>query len=67
MYLPDAVFATPFESKEEGNDQESINHVPYLTRDTISESDKMRKHHTQESQKVSPFQAGDHKAANNRQ
>ena len=40
MYLPDAVFATPFESKEEGNDQESINHVPYLTRDTISESDK---------------------------
>ena len=26
-----------------------------------------RKHHTQESQEVSPFPAGDHKAAMNRQ
>ena len=32
------------------------------------ESDKnTRKHHTQESQEVSPFPAGDHKAARNRQ
>ena len=39
--------------------------VPHLTQDTIWESDKNTiKHHTQESQEVSP---GDHKAAMNRQ
>ena len=44
------------------------NQVPHLTRDTIWEGDKnMRKHHTHESQEVSPFQTGDHKAARNRQ
>ena len=42
------------------------NQVPYLTQDTIWESDKnTRKHHILESQKVSPFPAGDHKAAMN--
>ena len=40
------------------------NQVPYLTQDTILESDKnTRKHLIQESQEVSPFLAGDHKAA----
>ena len=40
------------------------NQVPHLTWDTIWESDKnTRKHNTQESQEVSPFRAGDHKAA----
>ena len=35
------------------------NQVPHLTRDTIWESDKnTRKHHSQESQGVSPFPAG---------
>ena len=44
------------------------NQVPHHTRDTIWESDKnTRKHHTQESQEFSPFLAGDHKAARNRQ
>ena len=44
------------------------NQVPHLTRDTIWQSDKnTRKHLTQESQEVSSFQAGDHKAATNRQ
>ena len=44
------------------------NQVPHLTRDTIWESDQnTRNHHTQESQEVSPFPAGDHKAAWNRQ
>ena len=44
------------------------NQVPHLTRDTIWEGDKnTRKHHTNESQEVSPFPAGDHKAARNRQ
>ena len=40
--------------------------VPHLARDIIWESDKStRKHHTQESQEVSPFPAGDHRAARN--
>ena len=39
------------------------NQVPYLTKNTIWESDKnTRKHHAQESQEVSPFHADDHKA-----
>ena len=43
------------------------NQVPHLTRDTIWGSDKnTSKHHTKESQEVSPFQTGDHKAAMNR-
>ena len=44
------------------------NHIPHLTQDTIWESDKnLRKFHIQDSQEVSPFPAGDHKAARNRQ
>ena len=42
------------------------NQVPHLTQDTVWESDKnTRKHHKQESQEVSPFPTGDHKAARN--
>ena len=41
--------------------------VPHLTLDTVSESDKnTRKHHIQESQEISPFKAGDLKAARKR-
>ena len=44
------------------------NQVPHLTQHTTWESDKnTRKHHIQESQEVSPFSAGDHKAAMNKQ
>ena len=44
------------------------NQVSQLTRETIWKSDKtIRKLDTQESQEVSPFPAGDHKAARNRQ
>ena len=44
------------------------NQVPHLTQDTTWESDKnTRKHHIQECQEVSPFPAGDHKAAMNGQ
>ena len=44
------------------------NQIPNLTQDTIWESDKnTRKHHMHESQVVSPFPAGDHKAARYRQ
>ena len=39
------------------------NQITHLTQDTIWESDKIaRKHHTQNSQEVSPFLADDHKA-----
>ena len=44
------------------------NQIQHLTQDTIWKSDKnTRKHHTQKDQDVSPFPAGDHKAARNRQ
>ena len=40
------------------------NHVTHLTQDIVWESDKYtRKHQIQESQEVSPFPAGDYKAA----
>ena len=40
------------------------NQVPNLTQDTAWESDKNTgKHHTQDSQMVSPFPTGEHKAA----
>ena len=41
------------------------NQLPYLTMDTIWESDKYAENikDIQESQEVSPFLAGDHKAA----
>ena len=43
------------------------NQIPHPAQDTIWERNKYtRKHHAQESQEVSPFQAGDHKAARNR-
>ena len=39
------------------------NQVPHLTKGTVWENDKnTRKHHIQESQAVSPFTTGDHKA-----
>ena len=45
-----------------------LNQAPHPTQGTIWESDKnTRKHHMQESQEASPFPAGGHKAAMNRQ
>ena len=42
--------------------------VPQLTQDTSWDSDKITiQHNIQESQEAMPFQAGDHKAAMNRQ
>ena len=44
------------------------NQIAHLTQDHIWESDKKsRKHHIQERQEVSPFSAGVHKTARNRQ
>ena len=52
--------------KKKAKIRNRCNPVPHPTRDTIIESDKnARKHHTQESQEVSPFLAGDPKAARN--
>ena len=42
--------------------------VPHFNQDSIWQSNKnTRKNHTTESQEVSPFPAGNHKAARNRQ
>ena len=56
------------QSKEEGKYQESIQSMTDLIQDTtwLSDKDTLRKDHIQESQEVSPFPAGDHKAAMNR-
>ena len=54
--------------RKKANIRNRYNQVPHLTRDTIWENDKKtRKLHKQESQEVSHFPAGDHKAARNRQ
>ena len=48
---------------KKAENQNWYNQVPHLTKDTIWETDKnTSKHHIQESQEVSPFPAGDHKA-----
>ena len=56
------------ESKEEYKDQELIQSstTPDL-RNHMGMWQNTRSHHTQESQEVSHFTAGDHKAARNRQ
>ena len=43
-----------------------FNQVPHLTQDTTWESGKTQSNLTNKSQGVSPFPAGDHKAAMNR-
>ena len=59
---------TEIESKKDGKDRNRYNQASHLTRDTTLESNKTTiKHHTQESQDVSPFPASDHKATTNRQ
>ena len=65
------------QSKKEGKDQKSIQWVPHLAQDTIMESDKTqeniiyqkakRSSYISESQEISPFPAGDHKATMTRQ
>ena len=57
-----------FKVRKEGKIRNRYNQAPHLTQDPTWESDKNTiKHHMQESQDVSPFPAGDHKAAMNRQ
>ena len=53
--------------RKKANIRNRYNQVPQLTQNTKLENDKnTRKHHTQESEEVSSFPAGDHKAAMNR-
>ena len=54
------------ESKKEGKDQESIQSIPHLTQDTNWKVTLSQLDITNESQEISPFQAGDHKASINR-
>ena len=57
-----------YKIKQEGKDQESIQSS--TTPDPghhIGKGQNTRKYHIQESQEVSPFPAGDHKAAMNRE
>ena len=46
--------------------RDGYNQVPHLTQDTTWESNKTTINITNKSQEVSPFPAGDHKAAMNR-
>ena len=54
------------ESKKEGKDQESIQSSPLLTQDTNRKVTTSQLDITNESQEVSSFQTGDHKASINR-
>ena len=52
--------------KKKANIRNRYNQVSHITRDNIWKSDKnTRKQYTQQSQEVSPFPAGDYKAARN--
>ena len=50
------------ESTKEGKDQESINQVSHLTQDTNGKVTNTQSEITNESQEVSPFPVGNHKA-----
>ena len=54
------------ESKKEGKDKESIQSSPHLTQDTNWKVTPSQLDIKNESQEVSPFQTGDHKAPINR-
>ena len=59
---------THIQVRKKANIRNQYNQAPHLTHDTTWESNKNTiKHHTQESQEVSPFPAGDRKATTNRQ
>ena len=55
-----------YKIKKDGKDLETLNQVLHLTQDTTWESNKDTINITNKSQEVSPFPAGDHKAAMNR-
>ena len=66
LYLETFKFCKTYKVRKKAKTRNRCDLIPHLTKDTILDSDKStRKHHKQESQEVSPFPAGDHKAARN--
>ena len=57
---------TIFKVRKEAKIRKRYNQVPHSTQDTTWESNKNTINITNNSQEVSPFRAGDHKAAMNR-
>ena len=55
----------PDQSKKEGKDQESIHQAPHLIQDTNVKVTTSQLDIRNESQEVTPFPAGDHKASVN--
>ena len=54
----------PLQSKKKGKDQEyQYKQAPHMTQDTNEKVTTSQSDNTNESQKVSPFPAGDHKAS----
>ena len=65
--MPTKVFETnAYESKKEGNDQESIHSSTTPGPGNQWESDNFTIRNHNDSQEVSPFPAGDHKVSINR-
>ena len=63
VYTPNTGPLLISQNKKEVKIWNLYNQAPHQTQDTMYESDKNTiKHHKQESQEVSPFPAGDHKA-----
>ena len=58
--------ANTMKVKKKAKIRKRYNQVPHLTQDTTCESNKNTINITNTSQEVSPFPAGDHKAAMNR-
>ena len=64
-YFPLIICVKTVERKKDSKDQESINQAPHLTKDTNGKVTTSQLDITNESQEVSPFPAGDHKASIN--
>ena len=66
MWIKTHICLVRLKVRKEAEIRKRYNQVPHLTQDTTGESNKIQKHITNKSQEVSPFPAGDHKAAMNR-
>ena len=64
--VPYVIFLDTDHSKKDDKIRKRYNQVLHLTQDTTWESNKKSINITNKSQEVSPFRAGDHKAAMNR-
>ena len=62
-----SIFSKVFyhKNKERKKIRNRYNQISHLTQNSILANGKHKKHHIQESQEVSPFTAGDYKAARN--